>query len=126
MTNAEILEKAIARPCLGCGIPLGKNPKESYKQYFKKRYCSLSCSNSQPRKKVSDAKEISALHKFWRSRIPMPKHCEVCREERRVVLSNRSQQYLNVITDWWWLCDSCHSRYDGIQIKLWDKRKQAL
>lgn len=41
-----------------------------------------------------------------------------------LALSNRSGKYLNVITDWWYLCYPCHGRYDAVGLKVWEVRKE--
>lgn len=125
MTNQEILEKAIQKNCLQCGTELRKSPKQSYAQWERQRYCSHVCSATGDNKPVSTAKDRANLHKFWRRRIPEPVACELCREPGKLALSNRSQQYLNVITDWWYLCYQCHGRYDAVGIRVWQFRREA-
>lgn len=125
MDNKQILEKAIQKNCLQCGASLKKKPKQSYKQWERQRYCDHICAATGDHKSVSTAKDRSNLHKFWRRRIPEPTVCELCREPGKLALSNRSQQYLNVITDWWYLCYPCHGRYDAVGKRVWDFRKEA-
>lgn len=124
MSDKEILEKAIRKNCLECGNAIQKSPKQSYIQWERQKYCSHVCSAIGPNKSASTAKDRSNLHKFWRRRIPEPTVCELCREPRKLALSNRSQEYHNVITDWWYLCYQCHGRYDAIGIRVWDFRKK--
>lgn len=126
MRNQEILEKAIQRSCLQCGTPLIKKPKQSYAQYARQKYCTHACNASGPHKDTSIAKDKSNLHKFWRRRIPKPANCELCREPAKLALSNRSGEYQNVITDWWYLCYVCHGRYDAIGFKIWEVRRSYV
>lgn len=125
MTNQQILEKAIQKNCLQCGAVLTKKPKQSYAQWNRQKYCNHTCSASGPNKSASTAKDTGNLHKFWRRRIPLPAVCELCREPGKLQLSNRSQEYHNVITDWWYLCPICHGRYDATGIRVWQFRKEA-
>jgi hypothetical protein len=125
MTHQAILEKAIEpRWCIGCGSRMCKKPKQSYAQWNRQRYCSQTCNGAQPKKVVSTALDRSNLHKFWRRRIPEPAVCELCREPKKLALSNRSSEYLNVITNWWYLCYECHGRYDSIGLKVWEARRE--
>ena len=126
MTNKEILEKAIQKACLRCGAELRKKPKQTYAQWERQKYCSHTCSALGPNKNESTAKDKSNLHKFWRRRIPQPVACELCREPRKLALSNRSGEYHNVITDWWYLCYQCHGQYDAIGFKIWEVRRSYV
>lgn len=121
--HKEILEFAIQKTCLACGVALQKKSKQSHSQWERQRYCSHVCSASGPNKVASTAQDKSNLHKFWRRRIPEPSACELCREHRKLALSNRSGDYLNAITDWWYLCYECHGRYDAIGFKVWETRR---
>ena len=125
MSNQEILTKAIQKNCLQCEVKLTKSPKQSYAQWERQRYCSHVCSATGDNKPVSTAKDNSNLHKFWRRRIVEPSTCELCREPKKLELSNRSGEYNNVITDWWYLCYSCHARYDAIGFKIWEVRREV-
>ena len=125
MDNKAILEKAIQKNCLECGTEMKKKPKQSYAQWERQKYCSHVCSASGPNKEASTANDRSNLHKFWRRRIPKPISCELCREQTKLALSNRSQEYHNVITDWWYLCYQCHGRYDAVGIRVWAFRKES-
>lgn len=54
----------------------------------------------------------SALHKWVRRRLPEPEKCAKCKKKKPLDLSNKSGKYLRELSDWWYLCRSCHIGYD--------------
>jgi hypothetical protein len=55
----------------------------------------------------------SALHKWANKNVPKPEKCNNCKQKPPYDLANISQKYLRVISDWEWLCRSCHMKKDG-------------
>ncbi len=55
----------------------------------------------------------SALHVWVKNRLPKPEHC-ACGSNRNIQLSNNSGLYKSELSDWEYLCKSCHSRKDNL------------
>ncbi len=62
--------------------------------------------------KVKDGSGYSALHTYIRRRLVKPKNCQHCGKEKKLDLANKSQKYKRDLSDWLWLCKSCHCAYD--------------
>ena len=56
---------------------------------------------------------MSALHEWVKKRKVKPKKCENCNKKDVVDLANISQKYKRDLSDWEWLCRSCHMIKDG-------------
>lgn len=69
-------------------------------------------------------KEKQALHYKIKKLKKKPLLCEKCKKNKATELSNISQKYLDDINDWWWLCGSCHTKYDNIYERNLKKWKQ--
>ena len=54
-----------------------------------------------------------AIHDYIKCRLKKPKRCEACRIKPAYDLANISGNYLRDLSDWQWLCRSCHMRIDG-------------
>jgi len=55
-----------------------------------------------------------ALHEYIKFRFPKPDHCEFCfKVNKNLDLANISQKYNRDLSDWEWLCRSCHMKKDG-------------
>lgn len=54
-----------------------------------------------------------ALHRRMRRRIPKPDLCSDCKKNKPVDLANISQEYLDDVNDWEYLCRSCHMTKDN-------------
>lgn len=55
-----------------------------------------------------------ALHVWVKLRFVKPKACMKCGIIKSALdLSNKSQKYKRELSDWWYLCRSCHWKYDG-------------
>lgn len=62
--------------------------------------------------------EYVKIHRHMRKRIPKPKTCSDCKINHPVDLANISNMYKEVVSDWEWLCRSCHMKKDGRLKKL--------
>lgn len=60
----------------------------------------------------------SALHEWVKYRLPKPNACQDCHKDKPLDLANISQDYNRNISDWEWLCRSCHMKKDGRLEKL--------
>lgn len=60
----------------------------------------------------------SAIHKWIKRRKPKPEFCEDCGHSKTLELANLSDKYLQIISDWIWLCRKCHMIRDGRINKL--------
>jgi len=69
-----------------------------------------------PAWKGEDAK-YDAIHNWIRRHKPKPKLCENCKKSKRLQLANLSGKYLRDINDYKYLCSSCHSKFDGYNVK---------
>lgn len=54
-----------------------------------------------------------ALHEWIKNRLPKPKTCMDCHKKKPIDLANISQEYKRDLSDWEWLCRSCHMKKDG-------------
>ena len=58
--------------------------------------------------------QYGGLHNFITSHIPKPDSCQKCRKVTKYLdAANKSGQYTREITDWEYLCRSCHMKSDG-------------
>ena len=64
---------------------------------------------------------LKVLHKWVRRYLKMPPLCECCGQVPPMDLANISQKYKRNLTDWEWLCRSCHMRKDERMLRLKDK-----
>lgn len=51
-----------------------------------------------------------ALHLWVKKRLPKPENCEWCLKSTRLVLANKTNDYLKSLDDWLWLCTKCHAQ----------------
>lgn len=56
---------------------------------------------------------MDGLHWRMRKIVPRPLLCQCCNKVKPIDLANISQKYLEVISDWEWLCRKCHMTKDG-------------
>lgn len=54
-----------------------------------------------------------ALHGWVERRFPRPKFCSNCGSDKHIELANLSGQYKRDLSDWKYLCKSCHHKYDN-------------
>lgn len=96
-------------------------------------YCSRTCfySSSDARKKKSLSKlgaknpmwkgddvGYYALHEWMKTRFVKPDLCHMCKYKKPMDLANISGQYKRDLSDWEYLCRSCHMVKDGRMDKL--------
>jgi hypothetical protein len=80
-------------------------------------------SDSNPNWKGDDVGKGTALHEWIKRRLIKPDKCEHCKKSKSLELANKSGKYLRILTDWLWLCRSCHCNYDKIGTKAWVVRR---
>lgn len=67
----------------------------------------------------------AGLHLWVRKhKQPMPKMCEFCEQEKRLVVANLDGKYSRDLTTWAWLCYSCHLRHDKVAEKAWITKRR--
>lgn len=59
-----------------------------------------------------NAATYSSIHQWVNSKLEKPKMCSCCRKSKRLFLSNISYEYRRDLTDWEYLCQSCHIKKD--------------
>lgn len=57
---------------------------------------------------TTNPKGYNLLHKWVRRYLPKPELCEICNKAPVQDLSNISGTYKRTLTDWQYLCRSCH------------------
>lgn len=62
---------------------------------------------------VGDKISYEGIHDWIKNQIDKPTKCNDCNEEKKLDLANISQKYLRDLSDWEWLCRSCHMKKDG-------------
>lgn len=103
--------------CLDCGKKLSN--------YYSKRCKSCSKKgNKNPNYKNISIGNKRSLHLFMADRIKKPKLCQKCKKKPPMDLANISGLYLQKISDWKWLCRSCHMKSDGRLENMWKKRRK--
>ncbi len=65
---------------------------------------------------IGDAVGYHGLHSYIRRHLPKPLTCEHCHKVKKLELSNKSRQYKRELSDWQWICRSCHRKYDKRKI----------
>lgn len=53
------------------------------------------------------------IHRWIRAKLPKPEICQKCGFKKELNLTNNSQFYYYDLSDWEYLCTSCHSKKDG-------------
>ena len=53
------------------------------------------------------------LHQWVRSRLPEPEFCEICKIKSPFDLANITGLYTRDLSNWQYLCRSCHIHSDG-------------
>ena len=93
----------------------------------RQKYCSYHCSNTatkRGKKRPEHSKMMLGennpnwknkcnggyvkLHEFIKRRLIQPKICSSCGKNKKLDLANISQEYKQDLSDWKWLCRSCH------------------
>lgn len=60
-----------------------------------------------------DSVGYKALHNWVKRNLVKPQTCHDCNQPKPLDLANISQEYKRDISDWEWLCRSCHMKKDG-------------
>lgn len=60
----------------------------------------------------------TGLHEWVKRNLVKPQTCRDCNLPKKLELANISQKYLRELSDWEWLCRSCHMKKDGRMEKL--------
>jgi hypothetical protein len=68
----------------------------------------------------------AALHLYMKRKIVKPKKCNFCGKNDPYDLANISGNYLRDISDWLYLCRSCHMKSDGRLFALQEARKSVV
>jgi hypothetical protein len=124
------LNKKIKKICIICNkdffiSPCRKNAK----------FCSVKCHShylSLTRKDKNnpawkgDKVGLTALHNWVRRRLLKPKLCQECGKKPPYDLANKSGKYLRDLSDWEYLCRSCHMIKDGrlVKFNLFNSRRK--
>lgn len=66
-----------------------------------------------------------ALHEWIKRRIPRPKCCVHCGQQKALDLANISGEYKRDIDDWEYLCRLCHMKSDGRHDQLIKRNKMV-
>ena len=123
------------KECAQCSKEIVKRDRDTQEQWDKKQFCSSECYGLFMRGKSrtnvgekngqwkGDKVGLSALHEYIGNRLIKPKACEMCGKEKPLDLANISQEYKRELTDWEWLCRTCHMTKDGRLVRA---RKNML
>lgn len=65
-----------------------------------------------------------ALHEWVRNHKPRPSLCERCHTKPPHDLTNVSQAYHRDLSDWRWMCRTCHMISDGRLAQLQENHKE--
>lgn len=60
-----------------------------------------------------DAVGYTALHDWVKRHLPQPELCQRCKERPAIDAANISGEYKRDLTDWEYLCRTCHMNEDG-------------
>lgn len=60
-----------------------------------------------------DAVGKKSIHQWIIRRFPKPEFCSDCKIKKPYDLANISQEYKRDLSDWEWLCRTCHMTKDG-------------
>ena len=59
------------------------------------------------------------LHLWVKRRKPKPKFCQCCQTKAPIDLAVINNKYTRNLSDWWWVCRTCHMLKDGRMNNLW-------
>jgi len=123
----------IKRTCLVCNKDFYIYPSNLISYGINKEsnnfgiYCSPKCKGIEKSKSMKGIKNpmwkgdkvgYFSLHEWIKRYKPQPKLCEICKKKPSYDLANKSGKYLRDLTDWEYLCRSCHMIKDGRMAKL--------
>lgn len=60
-----------------------------------------------------DEAGVDALHAWVRRRLPKPRACPRCGADHKLELASLNHTYRRDLSEWEWMCRSCHSTLDG-------------
>ncbi len=66
-----------------------------------------------------------ALHAWIKRHLSKPFACNKCGKISSLELANKSHEYKRDISDWLWLCLSCHAKYDN-KIRFIQKWRKVI
>lgn len=66
-----------------------------------------------------------SLHEWIKRYKPQPKLCEICNKKPSYDLANKSGKYLRDLSDWEYICRSCHMIKDG-RMKVLHKYRRNI
>lgn len=102
-----------------CKCDCGKNTTTSTQNLVKGVCKSCGCLRKEMNKGDKNGQwkgdEVSygALHAYIRNNLNKPEFCMDCKISSPFDVANISQKYKRELTDWEWLCRSCHMIKDG-------------
>lgn len=100
--------------CLGCGVTFTPKDHPDRAKYCSKRCSKIGTNNPQWKEDVG----YSALHNWVYRHLEKPNNCACCGKPANLDLANISKEYKRELTDWEWLCRSCHMIKDGVTKRL--------
>lgn len=63
-----------------------------------------------------DNASYASIHEWVNRNIPKPLGCSKCHEDKKLEAHNLSKKYLRIISDWLWVCRSCHNKLEGKRV----------
>jgi len=65
-----------------------------------------------------------SLHTWIKYRLPNPFQCQNCGvPKKKLDLANKTGIYNRDLKNWWWICRSCHRKYDKRPSPMKDKKR---
>lgn len=126
----ENRRKNTARFCSWkCGGKFNQGKKHTEEFKNKVRATMMTKIENHPMWKGNDVK-LGALHLWVKRRLRNPKSCPKCgsvpKNGRSLDLANKSNRYSRDLSDWEWLCRSCHMKKDLNVLNFKHMRKKLL
>ena len=102
--------------CKQCRNIQKQEYRDNNKEKIKRDSRKYRSKNSHPRIRLESGKEIEyrSLHQYIKKYKPKPKYCIICNEKKKLQLASINHVYTRNITDWLWLCQSCHMLFDKL------------
>lgn len=127
-----------SKNCLQCGTMMTKPSKDTWSYWAVRKFCSMTCKglaevgvpNEANRGERNgqwkgDDVSYSALHDYIKYHLPKPTQCSDCGLDKPLDLANISQEYKRDLSDWEWLCRTCHMTKDGRLERSRENMKRA-
>ena len=70
--------------------------------------------------------KYSSLHQWVRDNKPRVKECEICHQDKRLVVANITGIYDRDFKNYKWICYKCHSIFDGFINNLKPYQETAI